>query len=100
MLAGELQPLDIAVNDSYKRKLKEKFTDWYAAEVSQMDAADLLSVVDLRTSLIKPLHAHWLISTHEEMQTDLASVRRGFLQAGIVSDGGTTASPPSSPEIA
>ena len=31
---GELQPLDISVNDVFKKKLKLCFSHWYANEVS------------------------------------------------------------------
>ena len=30
---GDLQPLDVAVNDVFKRKMKEKFSSWYSEKV-------------------------------------------------------------------
>ena len=32
---GELQPLDVAVNDEFKRKIKNSFINWYSDELSK-----------------------------------------------------------------
>ena len=99
-ITGELQPLDVAVNDGYKRILKGKFRDWYALEVEKLDNADVTSVVDLRTSLLKPLHASWLIETHMAVGQDYDCIRRAFDKSGILAalynDDGDTESPPTS----
>ena len=61
---GMLQPLDVSVNDSFKRHLKEKFGEWYAGGIAASlgDSEAVISVkVDLRTSVIEPLPFKWLI---------------------------------------
>jgi hypothetical protein len=32
---GELQPLDVAGNDEFKRKIKNSFINWYSDELSK-----------------------------------------------------------------
>lgn len=60
---GERQPLDISVNDYYKKQLKNCFYNVYASKIQQgTDVADIS--VDLRTSVLKPVHARWFIKTH------------------------------------
>ena len=62
---SELQPLDLAVNGTLKHRNEEKFTNWYADRVcaTMLECNDNLDVVasqlqvDLRTSVVKPLHA-------------------------------------------
>lgn len=99
--SGELQPLDVTVNDCYKKRLKEKFIEWYSAEVSELGDDELSSVMDLRTSLVKPLHAEWLIRTDKEVTEE--TIVSGFQKTGILAclgddgDETTTASPPISP---
>lgn len=55
---GELQPLDVGVNDQFKALLKQEFSRWYANEVQEamrqeIPIADIK--VDLRASLMKPI---------------------------------------------
>ena len=55
---GELQLLDLSVNEGFKAAMKCSFSRWYADEVRQaLVSLDNLKV-DLRASLIKPLHAN------------------------------------------
>ena len=58
---GELQPLDVGVNGDFKQMMKASFSRWYADEVRvAMDEGKSVSdiKVDLRASVIKPLHAN------------------------------------------
>uniref|UniRef100_A0A0L8GP41 DDE-1 domain-containing protein n=1 Tax=Octopus bimaculoides TaxID=37653 RepID=A0A0L8GP41_OCTBM len=63
---SELQLLDISGNHFFKQQLKEKFILWYADEVtSQLNSgksADNVNV-DLKFSIVKPLHAKWVLSS-------------------------------------
>ena len=80
----ELQPLDLSVNDEFKALMKEHFSRWYADEIkTALDQGASLDKVkiDLRASLIKPLHGNWLITT---LQSQTASLVRGFETAGII----------------
>ena len=57
------QPLDLTVNGEAKHFIKERFTKWYAEEVqTQMESGVQTEeiMVDLRLTVIKPLHASWL----------------------------------------
>ncbi|CAG2190986.1 unnamed protein product [Mytilus edulis] len=84
-----LQPLDLSVNREYKEQLKSHFHDWYSAEVihqinEQEDSTGEIApdnvVVNMRTSVLKPIHANWIVSSHNKMSTrenidkDLATV--------------------------
>ena len=40
--------------------------------------------VDTRMSVIKPLHAQWIISVHSEMSTKRKLILDGFVKAGIL----------------
>jgi len=90
----KLQPLDLSLNREYKEELKSHFHDWYSAQViRQIDeredetgevpiSSDV--VVDLKTSVLKPIHANWIISTHENMSTRTDLIQMGFRQAGLL----------------
>lgn len=61
----ELQPLDVSVNEQFKALIKTHFAPWYATEVKGgldqgLDVANIQ--VDLRASVLKPLHGNWLIT--------------------------------------
>ena len=63
---GELQPLDLSVNDKFKALMKEHFSRWNADEIkTALDQGASLDKVkiDLKASLIKPLQGNWLITT-------------------------------------
>ena len=62
------QPLDLTVNGQAKKFCKEKFTTWYWQEVQrQLDSGTSFEdiEVDLRMSVIKPLHAGWLVALYD-----------------------------------
>ena len=84
---GELQPLDISTNETFKTLMKDSFTRWYAQEVHEaLDSGKSVHEVkiDLRLSMIKPLHANWLITAHSILKHKTAVLTRGFEQAGIL----------------
>ena len=61
---GELQPLDLSVNDEFKALMKDNFSRWYADEIkSALDKGESLDTVkiDLKASLIKPLHGNCMV---------------------------------------
>ena len=81
---GELQPLDLTVNQFFKQELKACFTKWYAGLVKEQlrDGVELNDIKpDLRTSTLKPLHAHWLIEAISKIPSDV--IVDGFVKAGI-----------------
>lgn len=89
----KLQPLDLSLNREYKEQLKGHFHDWYSQQVVQQLSAredetgekQLDKVfVDIKTSVVKPIHAQWLISTHETMSSRSALIQSGFRKAGLL----------------
>ena len=84
---GELQPLDVGVNVDFKQLMKSHFSRWYAEEVrNAMDQGTALSdvKVDLRATVVKPLHANWIISTISTLSTRQESLKKPFETIGIV----------------
>ncbi|KAH3880831.1 hypothetical protein DPMN_004753 [Dreissena polymorpha] len=83
-----LQPLDLSVNYEYKQQLKQCFHDWYCKQVvSHLEKKDgdpsSCANVDLRTSTLKPIHAEWLIFTHDKMSERRDLIQAGFRKAGL-----------------
>ena len=66
------QPLDLTVNRLAKKFMKDQFTSWYSANVqSQLDSEVPLDDVDvdLRLSVITPIHATWLVSLYNHLSS-------------------------------
>ena len=83
----QLQPLDVAVNEPFKCHLKELSSLWYAQKVKeQLDSS--LSVenmkIDLRMSIIKPIHFGWLMKNMEWFSEQEAALLRGWKDTGIL----------------
>ena len=81
---GELQPLDLTVNQVFKQELKACFIRWYAGLVKDQlrDGVQLENIKpDLRISVLKPLHANWLIQAISYISSDV--IIEGFVKAGI-----------------
>ena len=81
---GELLPLDLTVNQVFKQELKECFIKRYAGLVKDQlgDGVELENIKpDLRISVLKPLHAHWLIEAISNISSDV--VVEGFVKSGI-----------------
>ena len=74
-----LQPMDLSVNKAAKDFLCSQFRDWYAHEVcSNLEEKDS-SIIDLKLSRIKPLHAQWMVAlynNHINSNSDI--VKNGF----------------------
>ncbi len=83
---GELQPLDVSVNDHFKTLMKNALSSWYSTEVQRvMDSGVTVDKikVDLKASLIKPLHANWLINTLYNLAESNA-VKTAFEKTGLL----------------
>ena len=82
------QPLDLTVNGQAKKFCKEKFTTWYSQEVQrQLDSGTSFEdiEVDLRMSVIKPLHAGWLVALYDYLTgaEGRRSIFKGWEKAGV-----------------
>ena len=68
--------------------MKDQFTSWYSAQIqSQLDSGVVLDDVDvdLRLSVLKPIHATWIVSmcNHLSSSEDRQSIAKGWKKAGI-----------------
>jgi hypothetical protein len=83
---GELQPLDVGFNNDFKKCLKSRFTSWYAAEVADQVAKGVPACevrVGVAMSVVKPLHARWLIDTTKEIQHRESTINKAWQGSGI-----------------
>ena len=82
----DLQPLDVSGNKIFKSSLSESFGDWYTSQVVDgLEAGeDVASAkVDLRLSLLKPLHANWLIKAYDHLKTQRDGLATGWRKSGL-----------------
>ena len=82
------QVLDLTVNKYAKAFTRRKFNEWYAKEINrQLDAGTPLEQVDvkLRLSVMKPIHAHWMVELYNHMTTSdgKKNIISGWRAAGI-----------------
>ena len=83
------QPLDLTVNGYAKRYFKNKFNEWYSQQVSSQLARgiNLENIeVKLKLSLIKPIHAAWVVDFYNHMTTakGVEIITSGWRAAGIL----------------
>ena len=86
-LTAHFQPLDLNVNGHAKQFLKRKFENWYAEQVTKEieKEVNVLSVnIETKLSIVKPLHARWLISFYDHMQNNRQMIIKAFEMAGII----------------
>ena len=74
-LTYSFQPLDVqgGPNGYAKRFMKDKFTVWYSDKVQrQMDTGKVLELIDIdfKLSILKPLHAKWLLELFNRMTSE------------------------------
>ena len=80
------QPLDF--NREAKKFMKDQFTAWYSAQIhTQLDSGVPLDDVDvdMRFSVLKPIHATWLVSmfNHLSSSEGRISIAKGWKKVGI-----------------
>jgi hypothetical protein len=71
--------------------LKKEFQMWFADMVAKKlsnkkdndEICERTADIDLQTSIIKPLHAKWLIKCHETLEIDHEFITRAFKAVGI-----------------
>ena len=86
-LMAHFQPLDLNVNGHAKQFLKRKFENWYAEQVTKEieKGVNVLSVnIETKLSIVKPLHARWLITFYDHMQNNRQMIITAFEMAGII----------------
>ena len=72
--------MDLTVNGDFKDELKSSFHQWYARQVCFENEE---TVVDLKTSIIKPIHANWLVVCHEKVSGRRELIKEEFEKAGL-----------------
>ena len=85
-MTSHFQPLDLTINGIAKTFLKDKFGEWYAAQVQKQlgDGSNIYAVeVKLSLSVLKPIHARWLISLYDHLRNQRETIIKGFDKAGI-----------------
>lgn len=83
---GELQPLDVGFNQDFKQLMKDSFSRWYSEEVREaMDRGVAINdiKIDLRASIVKPLHANWIISAITTLSGKTDVIKKPFEKIGI-----------------
>ena len=69
------QPLDVqgGPNGFVKRLMKKKFSEWYTGKIMQgLDEGKQLAEIEvpLKLSIVKPLHAKWIMEMYNVMTSD------------------------------
>ena len=82
------QPLDLTVNGYAKKFMARKFNDWYTGQVSaQLEKGVPIEEIDikLQLSLLKPLHAGWMVDLYNHMTGDATKsiIDSGWTSSGI-----------------
>ena len=81
------QPLDLTVNKSSKDFLRKEPQSWYSQEIlKQMEAgkrSDQIKV-DVHVSVVKPLHATWIVKYCDYARTKPQLIINGWKESGII----------------
>ena len=77
-LTNKFQPLELSVNKAAKAYVSEKYNVWMANEISKQIKEGIAPPdvkVSLKLSVIKPLHAKWIVDLHRHLKADKDSER-------------------------
>ena len=79
---------DLTVNREAKKFMKDQFTSWFSAQIqSQLDSGMVLNDVDvdLRLSVLKPIHATWIVSMYSHLSSSESrqSTAKKWKKAGV-----------------
>ena len=82
------QPLDLTVNGHCKKFMKNEFAKWYMQQVDNaLQVGTKLEDINIefRLSVIKPLHAKWLVEYYNDISSEAGTkvIVNGFKLAGI-----------------
>ena len=85
--SGELQNLDISVNEQFKASMKAHFARWYSTEVTKSldQGLEMANIrIDLRVSVLKHFHGNWLITDISSLKDKKEAIERGFERSEIM----------------
>ena len=85
-LTNKFQPLDISVNKAAKAFIQNQFNEWFSNEVAsqlkqEISPADIK--ISAKLSVLKPLHAAWIVNLYEHLSSNQEMIISGFDRAGI-----------------
>ena len=81
-------PLDLTVNSHFKQYMKEKFSTWYAEEISlALENGEKLKNINIsfKITVLKSLHANWLVEFYNHITSGEKReiITRGFKRTGL-----------------
>ena len=85
-LTNKFQPLDLSVNKAAKTFISEKNNTWMTNEISKQIKRGIVPPdvkVFLNLSVIRPLHAKWIVDLHHYLKAEKAMMLSGFRAAAI-----------------
>ena len=85
-LTDQFQLFDLNVIGHSKQFLKKKFGCWYSQQICHPleDRTNVYDVqVPFKLSIIKPIHAKWLLGLYEHLRNSSEAIIKGFEMAGI-----------------
>ena len=80
------QPLDLENNAKAKRFLNEKIEASHSEEITKRlnEGLDVIAIdMNLNFSVMKPIHARWLISFYDHLQCQVNLIKQSFYFAAI-----------------
>ena len=80
------QPLDLTINGVAKAFLKNKFSEWYFQQITKrLEQGESIHDIEVKTTLtiMKPIHAKWIIGLYNHLQNQPQLIKKGFEEAGI-----------------
>ena len=80
------QVLDLWINGYAKQFLNGKFSEWYSAQITKQleRGVDIYNVkVETTLTVMKPIHAQWIIGLYDNLRNQKDMILKGFEQAGI-----------------
>ena len=82
------QPLDLAINGVAKSFLKSKFSEWSSKKIAKAldkDKGQNIHEVKVDTTLtiMKPIHAQWIISLYDSLRNDVELTKKSFKESAI-----------------
>ena len=80
---GDLQPMDISVNKALKSFMRNKFSEWYSEQVTELYCNGEDDPVDLSSARMKCLGARWIEQAMEYLADNPNIIVSGSRHAGI-----------------
>ena len=79
--------LSETTHEEFKAAMKANFSRWYANEVKEAldQGINIQEIkVDLKATVVKPLHANWLMMSISSLKSKSDIIKRGFEKSGIL----------------